>query len=442
MPSTDFTQALTLLFAALILLKLALQVSLLTRQARHVRLHQSQVPTAFADRISLASHRKSADYTVALTQLGLASALLEAVALIGWTLFGGLDALNHALRSALHDAHPDALHAMAYQVALLLGFMFIGSLIEWPLDLVRHFVVERRFGFNRMTLRLYLADTVKSLVIGLLMGVPLIALVLWIMGRAGPGWWLWAFGAIAGFQLLMVLIYPTWIAPLFNRFTPLSDPALEARVRALMERCGFQAQGLLVMDGSRRSAHANAYFTGLGRSKRVVFFDTLLQRLSPEEVEAVLAHELGHFRKRHITQRLVLMLGVLLLMLAALGALSQTPVFFAALGTSPNLTAPNDALALILFMLALPVVTFLLSPLGAWWSRRHEYEADAYAAHQAQASALGSALVKLHQDNAATLTPDPWYVRFHYSHPPALQRLRALGLAAPPANMTSSAVVA
>lgn len=422
-------QVFSFLFAALILLRLALQLWLLSRQARHVRIHQAQVPEAFADQVSAASHRRSADYTVALTRWGLASAVLEAVVLVGWTLLGGLDGLNHLLRSAVHVPDPTAWSALAYQVLLLLSFMLIGSLIELPLDVARHFVIERRFGFNRMTPRLYLTDLIKSTGVGLLIGVPLLALILTLMNKAGTWWWLWTFAALAGFQLAMVVVYPTWIAPLFNRFTPLSDPQLEARVRSLMQRCGFKAKGLLVMDGSRRSAHANAYFTGLGRSKRVVFFDTLLQRLTPDEVEAVLAHELGHFSRRHITQRLVLMLAMMLILLAALGALSGSPLFYVALGVQPNLQAPNDALALALFTLSLPVVTYLLAPVGAWWSRHHEFEADAYAAQQADRRALGSALVKLHEDNAATLTPDPWYVRFHYSHPPALQRLQALGLA-------------
>jgi STE24 endopeptidase len=246
------------------------------------------------------------------------------------------------------------------------------------------------------------------------------------MGQAGDAWWLWAFGVLTGFQLLMMVVYPTWIAPMFNRFTPLQDEALAARVRRLMDRCGFAARDLLVMDGSRRSAHANAYFTGLGRAKRVVFFDTLLKSLTPDEVEAVLAHELGHFRHRHISQRLVMVMLASLAGLALLGAASQWSGFYVGLGVQPNLGAPNDGLALALFTLILPAALFLLSPLGAWWSRRQEYQADAYAAAQADPRALSSALIKLYTDNASTLTPDPWYVRFHYSHPPAVQRLAAL----------------
>lgn len=427
-----FSDSLATALGLLIVTQLGLRIGLLARQARHVRANRDAVPAAFANRVSSEAHRKAADYTAALAGLAMAVALIEAASLLGWTLMGGLQALNAGLRNLLLEPTSASGHAgsvLAYQVALLVSVSIIGTLVELPLDIVRHFVVERRFGFNRMTPGLYAADLARNLVISVAIGVPLAALILLVMGHAGTLWWLWAFAALAGLQCLLMVVYPTWIAPLFNRFTPLADPALEARVKALMTRCGFEARGLLVMDGSRRSAHANAYFTGLGRSKRVVFFDTLLSRLSPPEVEAVLAHELGHFRRRHILQRLVLSLLSMLGLLALLGWLSQQPAFYTGLGVQPNLGAPNDALALALFMLVLPLVTFFLGPIGAWWSRRHEYEADAYAAEQADAQALGAALVKLHEDNAATLTPDPWYVRFHYSHPPALQRLQALGLA-------------
>lgn len=399
---------------------------LLNRQMRHVVQHRGAVPEAFRAQVDLGTHQKAADYTVARARLGLVVAGLEAFILLGWTLLGGLDALNTTLRGALYDPQPSAWAALSYQVALVVSVSLIGALVELPVDLVRQFGIERRFGFNRMTPGLYLSDLLKSTVVGVIIGVPLLSLVLWLMGQAGPLWWLWAFGVLAGFQLLMVVVYPTWIAPLFNRFAPLDDPALEARVKGLMDRCGFESKGVLVMDGSRRSSHGNAYFTGLGRSKRVVFFDTLLQTLSPSEVEAVLAHELGHFRRRHIIKRMVLMLLALLVLLALLGWGSGQAAFYTGLGVSPNLQAPNDGLALVLFMLVMPTVLFLLSPVASAWSRRHEFEADAYAAEQADASALADALVKLHSDNAATLTPDPWYVRFHYSHPPALQRLMAL----------------
>ena len=277
-----------------------------------------------------------------------------------------------------------------------------------------------------MTMGLWLADLAKGALVGAVIGLPLAALVLWIMQATGGLWWLWAWVAWVGFNLLLLVIYPTVIAPLFNKFSPLPDEALKARVQALMQRCGFAARGLFVMDGSRRSAHGNAYFTGLGAAKRVVFFDTLLERLTPGEVEAVLAHELGHFKRRHVVKRMAGIFGLSLAGLALLGWLAGQSGFYAGLGVAPNMAAPNDALALLLFMLALPPFTFFVSPLLAHFSRRHEFEADAYACQQADGRDLANALLKLHEDNAATLTPDPLYVRFYYSHPPAGERLAAL----------------
>jgi STE24 endopeptidase len=342
--------------------------------------------------------------------------------LLGWTLLGGLDALNGALRDTLQPRWGD----MAYQLALLAAFTVISGLIDLPFEWYSTFRVEQRFGFNRMTTRLWIADNLKGALVGALIGLPLAALVLWIMASSGGLWWIWAWVAWVAFNLLLLVIYPTLIAPIFNKFQPLADESLEGRVQALMARCGFAAKGLFVMDGSRRSAHANAYFTGLGASKRVVFFDTLLSRLDPEEVEAVLAHELGHFRRRHVIKRMVTIFGISLAGLALLGWLAGQSGFYAGLGVQPNLSAPNDALALLLFMLALPPFAFFVSPLMAAVSRRHEFEADAYACAQADGRALASALLKLHEDNAATLTPDPLYVRFYYSHPPASERLAAL----------------
>jgi STE24 endopeptidase len=304
--------------------------------------------------------------------------------------------------------------------------VLIGALLDLPFEWWSTFRIEERFGFNRSSGRLFAIDLLKGLLVSAALGLPLAALVLWIMGRTGGWWWLWAWGTWTAFVLLMQLIYPTLIAPLFNKFEPLRDETLAARVRALMQRCGFAAKGLFVMDGSRRSAHGNAYFTGLGASKRVVFFDTLLATLSPAEVEAVLAHELGHFKRRHVLKRMVTTFALSLAGLALLGWLASLSWFYSALGVQPNLSAPNDALALLLFALALPVFGFFVSPLAALLSRRHEFEADAYACAQSSGADLASALIKLHQDNASTLTPDPLYVRFYYSHPPASERLAAL----------------
>ncbi len=424
----DFS-LLTLAFAAALLLSLATKFWLMTRQMRHVSAHRNEVPAAFAGTVTLEAHRKAADYTLAKGRFGLISMAFGSAVLLGWTLLGGLDALNIALRDALlPDWGP-----MAYQLALLAVFALIGSLLDLPFELYSTFRIEQRFGFNRMTLKLWLADQAKGLAVGVVIALPLAALILWIMGATGTLWWLWAWAAWVGFNLVLLLLYPTVIAPIFNKFEPLPDEALKARVQALMQRCGFAAKGLFVMDGSRRSAHGNAYFTGLGASKRVVFFDTLLARLSAPEVEAVLAHELGHFKHKHVIKRMVAIFAASLAGLALLGWLSAKSGFYTALGVAPNLTAPNDALALLLFMLALPPFMFFVSPLLSWSSRKHEFEADAYACQQADGRDLASALLKLHEDNAATLTPDPVYVRFYYSHPPASQRLAAL-----PAPVASS----
>jgi STE24 endopeptidase len=401
---------------------LAARLWLATRQIRHVAQHRMQVPAAFAATVTLQAHQRAADYTIAKARLGLLAMAFSTAVLLGWTLLGGLDLLNEVLRDALQPRWGD----MAYQLALLTAFTVVGATLELPFELYSTFVLEHRFGFNRMTPRLFVVDLVKGTVVGALIGLPLAALILWIMAALGATWWLWAWVAWVGFNLALLVLYPTVIAPLFNKFEPLPDEALKSRVQALMQRCGFAVKGLFVMDGSKRSAHANAYFTGLGAAKRVVFFDTLLSRLSPGEVEAVLAHELGHFRHRHVLKRMVAIFAASLAGLALLGWLSAQSGFYAGLGVAPNLAASNSALALLLFSLALPPFMFFITPLASHLSRRHEFEADAYACRQADGRDLATALLKLHEDNAATLTPDPLYVRFYYSHPPASERLAAL----------------
>jgi STE24 endopeptidase len=420
---------LSLLFAAALLASLLTKFWLATRQMRHVAAHRGAVPAPFASTITLAAHQRAADYTLAKGRFGLLSMAFGAVVLLGWTLLGGIDALNVAVR----DAVQPRFGAMAYQLALLAAFALIGGLLDLPFELYNTFRLEQRFGFNRMTWKLYLADTLKGLLVGALIGLPVAALMLWIMGATGGLWWLWAWGAWMAFNVAVLLLYPTVIAPLFNKFQPLADESLVARVQALMARCGFAAKGLFVMDGSKRSAHANAYFTGFGASKRVVFFDTLLTKLTAGEVEAVLAHELGHFKHRHVIKRILAMFAISLGALALLGWLSTQAWFYAGLGVRPSMSAPNDAIALLLFLLVTPVFTFFVSPLFALLSRRHEFEADAYACQQASGSDLAAALLKLHEDNAATLTPDPVYVRFYYSHPPASERLAALARSSRPA---------
>lgn len=413
---------LTLAFALALVAGLIVKFWLATRQIRHVARHRDAVPPAFAQAITLAAHQKAADYTVAKTRFGLLEMVWGAMVLLGWTLLGGLNLLNELLLDAIGGG-------MWQQLALLAAFALIGGLLELPFTLWQTFRLEERFGFNRMTWRLWLADSIKALVLGAVIGLPIAALILWLMGAAGRLWWLWAWGAWMGFNLLLMLVYPTFIAPIFNKFRPLDDATLKARVTALMQRCGFAAKGLFVMDGSTRSAHANAYFTGFGASKRVVFYDTLLRQLNAGEVEAVLAHELGHFKHRHVLKRMAAMFALSLAGFALLGWLSGHAWFYTGLGVQPNMTAPNDALALLLFMLAVPVFGFFVAPLPVLISRRHEFEADAYAIAQTNGADLSRALLKLYQDNASTLTPDPVFVKFYYSHPPATERLARMAAA-------------
>ena len=410
--------AMTTAFAVALIAGLVLKFWLASRQMRHVANCRNVVPVAYAHSVSQAAHRKAADYTITKTRFGLLELAVGAAILLGWTLLGGLALLNHELMERIGPG-------MLQQVALLLAFALIGGVIELPLAWYTTFVIEERFGFNKTTLRLWVTDLLKSAAVGAMIGIPLVSVILWLMGAAGPYWWVWAWSTWMAFHLLLLMIYPSFIAPLFNRFKPLEDENLRTRVTALMQRCGFSARGLFVMDGSRRSAHANAYFTGFGASKRLVFYDTLLAKLSPAEVDAVLAHELGHFKHRHVIKRIVALFAISLCGFALLGWLSSRAWFYMALGVQPNMVAgaPNDALALLLFLLVAPVFTLFLSPWMAHFSRQHEFEADRYAVQQTSGADLASALLKLYEDNASTLTPDPVYVRFYYSHPPATERL-------------------
>ena len=413
----------TLLFLAAVVASVATRVWLALRQARHVARHRSEVPAQFAERIPLSAHQRAADYTVARVRLGLVETAVGTAVLLGFTVLGGIEALSAAVRALLPDSP-------FWRQLLLVGAVgAIASLVDLPLAWYRQFGLEKRFGFNRMTPALFVADTLKGTALAVVLGLPLVAAVLALMERAGGAWWLWAWLVWVAFNLVVLLLYPTVIAPMFNRFVPLEPGPVRERVERLLARCGFGAKGLFVMDGSRRSAHGNAYFTGFGRSKRIVFFDTLLARLSPDEIEAVLAHELGHFSHRHILKRIVASFAISLAGLALLGWLSRQPWFYQGLGVTPQ---PGDLLggyALLLFFLALPAFTFVLQPLASWLSRRHEFEADAYAARQSSAEDLSRALVKLYEDNAATLTPDPVHSAFYDSHPPAAIRLARLARA-------------
>lgn len=421
---TDPSLLLTLLFSAALVLGLLTKFYLASRQIRHVARHRDAVPAAFAATISLASHQKAADYTITKARFGLLELAYGAAVLLGWTLLGGIDALNQALAGTGLAAYG----SLVPQLALLAVFGLVSGLLDLPFTLYSTFRIEERFGFNKMTFKLWLGDLLKSTLVGVLIGLPIVALILWLMGSTGVWWWLWAWGAWMVFNLLILVLYPTVIAPLFNKFQPLEDETLKARVTALMQRCGFAAKGLFVMDGSKRSAHANAYFTGFGASKRVVFYDTLLKQLNPAEVDAVLAHELGHFKHKHIIKRIVSMFAMSLAGFALLGWLSTQVWFYTGLGVRPNMSGGNDALALLLFLLVVPVFSFFISPIFALFSRKHEFEADAYSIAQTDGKDLQSALLKLYQDNASTLTPDPLFVKFYYSHPPASERLARLGI--------------
>ena len=399
----------------MLILATLVRLWLARRHLVHVAAHRAQVPEAFRAQIGLGAHQKAADYTSAKVHLSILTVLFDAALLFVFTLGGGIqwiaDLWLHTLASPL-----------AQGMATIVLVLLLSALLETPFDLYRTFVIEARYGFNKMTLALYLADALKSLLLGALLGLPLLLGVLWLMERMGNNWWLYVWVVWVSFNLLLLFVYPSFIAPLFNKFQPLQDESLRARIEALLKKCGFTAKGLFVMDGSRRSTHGNAYFTGFGKTKRIVFFDTLLERLTPNEIEAVLAHELGHFKHRHVMKRILFTFALSLGFLWLLAQLMQASWFYQGLGV----TTPSTALALLLFFLVLPVFGFLLSPLMSHYSRKHEFEADAYAAQQTDAHDLSSALVKMYQDNASTLTPDPLYSAFYDSHPPALTRISRL----------------
>ena len=404
--------AFTLLFLAALALSLGLQLWLALRQGRHVTGHRGEVPEAFREKVPLEDHQKAADYTDAKLRLGNIELVYSTALLLVWTLGGGLEWLDGAWRAT-------ELGALWGGLGVLISFALIAGLLDLPFGYHRTFHLEARFGFNRMTLALWLKDLIKGTLLTLFIGAPIAALALWLMGAAGELWWLWVWAVWSGFSLLMMWAYPVFIAPLFNRFEPLEEGPMRSRIEQLLERCGFHSQGLFVMDGSTRSAHGNAYFSGFGRNKRIVFFDTLLDGLDEDEVEAVLAHELGHFKLRHVAKRLTFSLALSLAALALLGWLAAEPWFYQGLG----ITTPSNHMALLLFLLVVPLFGMLLQPISAQLSRRHEFQADDYAATQASGDALVSALLKLYKENANTLTPDPLYAAFHYSHPPAVERI-------------------
>ena len=409
----------TLTFLAALGLTLTLQIWLSHRHIAHILTHKAQVPAAFSDKISLEAHQKAADYTVAKTRVSILQHVLEALVLLAFTLGGGLEFLAQAWHGAFDSAVLEG-------TALILSALLLMAALDIPLSLYRTFGIEARFGFNKITPKLYILDLFKQTALALALGGPLLLGVLWLMGAIGEYWWLYVWLAWMAFNLLIIAIYPTFIAPLFNKFQPLQDAQLKARIEALLVKCGFHASGLFVIDGSKRSSHGNAYFSGFGKTKRIVFFDTLLNNLSGDEIEAVLAHELGHFKRRHIMKRMAWLFAGSLVALWVLALLMQADWFYSGLGVTTQTTAT----ALLLFIVVSPVFTFLLHPLLARLSRQHEFEADQYAAQTATASALIQALVKLYEDNAATLTPDPVHSAFYDSHPPAGIRIARLQMAA------------
>lgn len=408
----------TEVFLAVVFSSVILRLYLAFRQVRHIRIHQHKVPEAFDGQIALSAHQKAAQYSIAKTRFGISNILFETLVLLGFTVYGGLDWIQ-----SITNTWASGLWA---GLALLGAVGLISSALELPWAYYKQFVLEQQFGFNRMSKGLFWGDWLKGLLLGTLIGGPLVCLVLVLMREAGEAWWIYAWLTWFGFSLLLMWLFPTVIAPLFNKFTPLEDSPTRQRIEMLLQRCGFASNGLFVMDGSKRSSHGNAYFSGLGKAKRIVFFDTLLSRLNDDQIEAVLAHELGHFKKKHIVKHLVFSGLASLAMFWVLGVLSNTDWFYTELGTTPDLVNGSQALALLLFVMVLPYFTFPLRPVMSWLSRKHEFEADAYAAEQSAPEHLVSALVRLYEDNASTLTPDPMHSSFYDSHPPASIRITRL----------------
>ena len=418
-------QIFTIVFLFTLMCVVSIRVWLATRHIHYVHTHRNSVPENFSSQVDLDSHQKAADYTCAKTRLNYANIFLDTLLLLILTLGGGLNALNAFWSNWFSDP-------LSHGMILILGTVLLMGLVEVPINYYRTFVIEKKFGFNKMTRAMFFVDLVKQGLLGVLLGLPLLFGVLWLMEEMGVNWWLYVWLMWVAFNLIILSIYPTWIAPLFNKFTPLDDASLKARIEQLMQKCGFKSSGLFVMDGSRRSSHGNAYFTGFGKNKRIVFFDTLLSHLNAPEIEAVLAHELGHFKRHHVIKRILWTFAMSLVFLWLLGYLMTQGWFYQGLGVFTSnealsiISSPSTAMALLLFFLVMPTFTFLFQPLSSLYSRKHEFEADAYAVEKASANDLIQALVKLYQDNAATLTPDPLHSAFYDSHPPASVRIARL----------------
>ena len=409
-------QTLSFVFISVLALTTITRIWLGSRHIGFMLNHRNRLPEAFTKNISLDAHQKAADYTTAKTKLVIGESIVQALLLFTFTLGGGLQYIDYVWRDLMPEQE------MLRGALVILSVLMVSSVIDLPFDYYKTFVIDTHFGFNKMTRKMFVMDAIKQCILGLVLGAPILFAALWLMQGAGQYWWLYLWAVWSVFNLLVLAIYPTFIAPLFNKFSPLQDEALKSRIEALLKKCGFKSQGLFVMDGSARSSHGNAYFTGFGKNKRVVFFDTLLERLNADEIEAVLAHELGHFKHKHVIKRIAMMFTISFLGLALLGWLNQQTWFFLGLGVNDM----SSYMALILFLLVSPVFLFVLRPMMASYSRKNEFEADAYAATHSSAKHLVKALVKLYRDNASTLTPDPLHSAFYDSHPPASIRIAKL----------------
>ena len=405
----------TQLFIIMLVISIAMRLYLSHRQITHVERYRASVPDEFADKISLEDHQKAADYTSAKVRFSRIPLFYESILLLVWTLGGGLEWLNNSVIGL-------GWSPIVTGIAVIISYVFISAVLDLPFSVYSTFVIEEKFGFNRTTVKTFIIDLFKGSMIGIVLGVPLLYVILWLMQQMGDLWWLYAWAVISGFSLFMMWVYPTWIAPIFNKFEPLEEGETLDRITGLLKRCGFNSNGIFVIDGSKRSSHGNAYFSGFGKNKRIVFFDTLLKMLNDDELEAVLAHELGHFKKKHIIKGMIISFSTTLAGLAILAWLMQTEWFFTSLGISQ----PSIHMALLLFTLVMPVFTFALQPLFSMFSRKNEFEADAFAAEQTDARHLVQALVGLYRENASTLTPDPLYSSFYDSHPPAPVRIAHL----------------
>jgi len=402
------------LFIFLLITTTIFQVWLTKRHIAHIYKNKNKVPTAFSKTISILDHKKAADYTIAKSNIGVIDLIIQAIFLYLLTLGGGINVLTDIFSTLINNE-------LVIGAMVIISVMLISSLVDLPLSVYKTFNIDERFGFNRMTSQIFLTDLIKQSILSVAIGVPILLISLWIISNLGGLWWLWLWVFISIFNFLMLILYPTYIAPFFNKFLPLNDVKLKTKIEKLLLKCGFKSDGLFVMNGSLRSNHGNAYFTGFGNSKRIVFFDTLLEKLSHKEIEAVLAHELGHFHHNHVKKRIIMMFVISFVGLYVLGILKDSPWFYESLGV-----IQSDANGLLLFLLVSPLFIFFIRPLMAYYSRKNEFEADKYACKFADPEDLKISLIKLYRDNASTLTPDPLHSNFYDSHPPALERISTI----------------